>query len=82
MSTAQIDHKAKAEAMLGASGSIVRNHDGYTPEVTELYAEAQVHATIYAAEQQRLANVIAASARWGNDPAKWPASVREGLSAE
>ena len=44
-----IDHKAEAEAIMNHYGSIVN----------EPHGAAQVHATLYLAEQQRVANLIA-----------------------
>lgn len=69
------DHKAEAEKLtamkyaVGAPIGAVRHND----------ALAQVHATLYLAEQQRTANVIAAIGRWGCTESSWPAEVREGL---
>lgn len=56
------DHKADAEGLLG-----VQWRDDFA--LAQL-AEAQVHATLYLAEQQRIANLIAladhAHSRFGN----------------
>lgn len=50
------DHKAEAERILPKRGEgILPNH----------VAVAQVHATLYLAEQQRIANLIAAFAEGG-----------------
>lgn len=46
-----MDHKAEAEALVGV---------GWRDDWAQMgLAEAQVHATLYLAEQQRIANIIA-----------------------
>lgn len=51
-----IDHKAKAEEWLKYIGDL-------TPErERHVTGRAQVHATLYAAEQQRIANLLSAAA--------------------
>lgn len=57
------DHKKEAEEYLAA----IR------------YERAQVHATLYLAEQQRIANLIAAIDKWGGEVPSWPLAIREGL---
>ena len=54
-----VDHKASALQLINVQQSIVRSYEGATPEVTEVLAEAQVHATLYLAENQRIANLLA-----------------------
>lgn len=53
-----IDHKAEAESIAAAVGGVTWEE---APHVD--VALAQVHATLYLAEQQRLANVIALADR-------------------
>lgn len=70
------DHAAEARNCLGASGAY--NGEDHAP----LVAEAQVHATLALAEQQRLANIIAVA----NDPTGFLAvnldDIRMGLAGE
>lgn len=56
------DHKAEAEHMLIGWNELVNSYEGW--QQTSV-AEAQVHATLYLAEQQRAANVIAAFQHFG-----------------
>jgi len=53
MSDDRIDHKAEAFALV--------NVDPMRGYAAVAYAQAQVHATLYLAEQQRIANIIALS---------------------
>lgn len=60
MSEPRIDHKAEAEAVLGANGP----NATFDP-ARDALAEAQIHAMLYLAEQQRIANLIALeNQRW------------------
>lgn len=54
-----IDHAAEAEKCLRAAAQAPSYNDGTNPEARLLLAEAQVHAALAHAEQQRIANVIA-----------------------
>lgn len=71
------DHKAEAERNLGT--------DNWSPGEHAAVEVAQVHAMLYLAEQQRIANLIAyaaiCQARGARDDAylKLDQSVREGL---
>lgn len=56
MSADKIDHKAEAEGSVAVVTHVYSL--GALPAET-IFALAQVHATLYAAEQQRIANLIA-----------------------
>jgi hypothetical protein len=62
----QIDHKAEALVALAAVSELgLSNDEGYRKQ--EMLTEAQVHATLYLAEQQRIANLIAYANNWYPD---------------
>jgi hypothetical protein len=69
------DHKAEA---LGALSEILLHFDE-GENGTARATIAQVHSTLYLAEQQRTANLMAAASKWGGEPASWPLAIREGL---
>lgn len=54
------DHKAEAEEWLNYSGNL--NSEATPEQVIHANGMAQVHATLYAAEQQRIANLLAVAA--------------------
>lgn len=76
MSDDRIDHKAEAERVLAMAGN-----DPDAQMAMTIAAAAQVHATLYLAEQQRIANLIALSALMlGKEVDQWlVAEIREGL---
>ncbi|SFN66924.1 hypothetical protein [Mycetocola miduiensis] len=68
-----VDHKAEA---IRLDNEAYKTHAG--PEVAALYAaRAQTHATLFAAEQQRLANLIEwfGDGELSTDPAKREAQL-------
>ena len=52
------DHKAEAEFYLAGENQPASENDGTNREADRMISTAQVHATLYAAEQQRIANVL------------------------
>jgi hypothetical protein len=55
--TATIDHAERATQLLESASTLVIGN----PQVAAILAEAQVHATLAAADEQRTANMIAIS---------------------
>jgi len=54
-----IDHKAEALGIIAADNAWTIGYETADTQHLQNIAEAQVHATLYAAEQQRIANLIA-----------------------
>lgn len=57
--TDRIDHKAEAIGLVSEANRLLNLDEPLTAEAAHLATVAQVHATLYLAEQQRVANLIA-----------------------
>lgn len=73
------DHKVVADSHLSRAAECVIELPLGSPDQMAYLATAQVHATLYAAEQQRIANLMEAAVMYGSNPAGWPSEIREGL---